>query len=140
VNYITALKLETATPAIYVGNRERGGEMSRTCGYDLKREIVDVLLNENPQISGNQIQKAGGGVVALVLTVENAKRMRVYRLAKELKFHTRYSAAQVVAVSMPTESGPAWEVIPLSHLQSLADEAVSLKNQLKLEAALRPRV
>jgi hypothetical protein len=101
---------------------------------------VDVLLNENPEISGNQIQKAGGGVVALVLTVENAKRMRVYRLAKDLKFHTRYSAAQVVAVSMPTESGPAWEVLPLSDLQSLADEAVSLKNQLKLEAALRPRV
>jgi hypothetical protein len=114
--------------------------MNRTCGYSLQREIVDVLLDENPQLSANQIRQAGGGVVALVLRVENAKRMRVYRLAKELKFHSRHCAAQVVAVSMPAEGGSAWEVLPLSHLKGLAEEAVSLKDQLKLEAALRPRV
>lgn len=113
--------------------------MNGTCGYTLEREIVGVLLNENPHITENQIQEAGGGVVALVLSVESARRMRLYRLAKELKFHSRYSAARVVAVSMPTGSGPAWEVLPLSYLQSLADEAVSVKDQKKLEAALRPR-
>ncbi|MET7984544.1 hypothetical protein [Streptomyces sp. NPDC005281] len=127
------------TVSIYIGNRERGGEMNGTCGYTLEREIVGVLLNENPHITENQIQEAGGGVVALVLSVESARRMRLYRLAKELKFHSRYSAARVVAVSMPTGSGPAWEVLPLSYLQSLADEAVSVKDQKKLEAALRPR-
>ncbi|WP_326827410.1 hypothetical protein [Streptomyces sp. NBC_01751] len=101
---------------------------------------MDVLLDENPQITDHQIRDAGGGVVALVLTVENARRMKVYRLAKELKFHSRHSAAQVVAVSMPARYGPAWEVVSLSYLQSLADEAVDLKDQRKLQAALRPRV
>ncbi|MFF9653063.1 hypothetical protein [Streptomyces sp. NPDC014622] len=114
--------------------------MNRTFGYSLEREIVDVLLDENPQISDDQIRDAGGGVVALVLTVENAKRMRVYRLAKELRFHSRHSAAQVVAVSMPAAHGPAWEVVSLPYLQSLADEAVTHKDQLRLEAALRSRV
>ncbi len=114
--------------------------MNRTCGYSLQREIVDILLDENPEISDNEIRNAGGGVVALVLTVENPQQMRLYRLAKELKFHSRHSAAQVVAVTMKTPVGPAWEVLPLSYLQSLADEAVSLKSQHRLEAALRPRV
>jgi hypothetical protein len=113
--------------------------MNGTCGYTLQREIVDVLLDENPHITENQIQEAGGGVVALVLSVESARKMRLYRLAKELKFHSRYSAARVVAVSMPTERGTAWEVLPLSYLQGLADEAVSAKDQRRLEAALRPR-
>lgn len=113
--------------------------MNRTCGYTLEREIVDVLLDENPHITDGQIQEAGGGVVALVLSVESARRIRLYRLAKELKFHSRHSAARVVAVSMSTDSGPAWEVVPLPYLQSLADEAVSTKDQRRLEAALRPR-
>jgi hypothetical protein len=111
--------------------------MNGTCGYSLQREIVDVLLDENPEISGNEIRNAGGGVVALVLSVEKPKRMRLYRLAKELKFHSRHSAAQVVAVTMPTAGGPAWEVLPLSYLQALADEAADLKSQHRLEAALR---
>jgi hypothetical protein len=114
--------------------------METGCGYTLKREIIDVLLDENPQISENQILQSGGGVVALVLSVESARRMRLYRLAKELKFQSRHSAAQVVAVTMPTAHGQAWEVIPLSHLQQLAEEAVSTKDQKRLEAALRPRV
>ncbi|MER6102383.1 hypothetical protein ABT115_08640 [Streptomyces sp. NPDC001832] len=114
--------------------------MNATCGYTLEREIVGVLLEENPQISTNQIQEAGGGVVALILSVESARRMRIYRLAKELKFHSRSSTAQVVAVSMPTKGGTEWEVVPLSYLQGLADEAVSTKDQKRLEAALRPRV
>lgn len=114
--------------------------METNCGYTLKREIVDVLLDENPQISENQLRQAGGGVVALVLSVESARRMRLYRLSKELKFQSRHSAAQVVAVTMPTRNGPAWEVLPLSYLQGLADEAVLTKDQKRLEAALRPRV
>lgn len=101
---------------------------------------MDVLLNENPEISDNEIRNAGGGVVALVLSVENPMRMRLFRLAKELKFHTRHSAARVVAVTMPTADGPTWEVLPVSFLQSLADEAIDLKDQYRLEAALRPRV
>jgi hypothetical protein len=126
--------------SIYVGNRERGGEMNATCGYTLQREIVDVLLEENPHITENQIQEAGGGVVALVLSVESARNMRLYRLAKELNFHSRYSGAQVVAVSMPADRGTAWTVLPLSHLQGLTEEAVSAKDQQRLGAALRPRV
>ncbi|MFE5542790.1 hypothetical protein ACFQ71_03120 [Streptomyces sp. NPDC056534] len=113
---------------------------NETSGYSLQREIIDLLLNENPGLSGSEIRKAGGGVVALVLSVEKPKRMRLYRLAKELKFHSRHCAAQVVAVTMPTAVGPAWEVLPLSYLQSLADEAADLKSQHRLEAALRPRV
>lgn len=114
--------------------------MNMACGYTLQREIVGVLLHENPQITENQIREAGGGVVALVLSVESARKMRLYRLAKELKFHSRHSAARVVAVSMPSDDGPTWEVLPLSYLQNLADEAVSIKDQKRLEAALRPRV
>ncbi|MFI8815738.1 MULTISPECIES: hypothetical protein [unclassified Streptomyces] len=114
--------------------------MNETIGFSIQREIVDVLLNENPEISVNQIRKSGGGVVALVLTVERPKRMRLHRLAKELKFHSRHSAARVVAVTMPTAEGPAWEVLPLAYLQGLADDAVALKRQYQLEAALRPRV
>lgn len=114
--------------------------MNRTCGYTIEREIVDVLLDENPQLSENQFRNAGGGLVTLVLSFESARKMRLYRLAKELKFHSRHCAAQVVAVSMPAAGGKAWEVVPLSHLQELADEAVSTKDQRRLEAALRPRV
>lgn len=114
--------------------------MSGTCGYTLEREIIDVLLKDNPRITERQIREAGGGVVALVLSVESARRIRLYRLVKELKFHSRYSAARVVAVSMPADGGPAWEILPLSHLQSLAEEAVSMKDQKRLEAALKPRV
>ncbi|MYX26036.1 hypothetical protein GTY75_05020 [Streptomyces sp. SID8381] len=114
--------------------------MPKTCGYVLEREIVDVLVDKNPHISADQISEAGGGVVTLVLSVESARRMRVYRLAKELRFHSRYSAARTVAVSMPTQQGPAWEVVPLSFLQGLADEAVLTKDQRRLEAALSPRV
>lgn len=112
--------------------------MNGTCGYSLQREIVDVLLNENPEISDTEIRNAGGGVVALVLSVKKPKGMRLYRLAKELRFHARHSSAQVVAVTMPTAGGPAWEVLPLSYLQALADEAADLKNLRRLEAALRP--
>ncbi|MGW5773091.1 hypothetical protein ACWEVY_28560 [Streptomyces longwoodensis] len=101
---------------------------------------MDVLLDKNPLISADQISEAGGGVVALVLSVESARRMRLYRLAKELNYHSRYSAARAVAVSMPTQNGPAWEVVPLSYLQSLADEAIQMRDQRRLEAALRPRV
>ncbi|MEU6765887.1 hypothetical protein ABZ916_25630 [Streptomyces sp. NPDC046853] len=114
--------------------------MNRTCGYSLQREIVEILLDENPEISDTEIQSAGGGIVALVLKVEKPQKMRLYRLAKELKFHSRHSAAQVVAVTMGTPDGPAWEVLPLSYLQSLADEALTLKSQRRLEAALRPSV
>lgn len=114
--------------------------MNGTCGYSLQREIVDVLLNENPEISDNEIRNAGGGVVALVLTVEKPRKMRLHRLARELKFQSRHSAAQVVAVTMATTGGPAWEVLPLSYLQGLADDAVALKDQRRLQAALRPRV
>lgn len=114
--------------------------MNRACGYSLQREIVAVLLDENPEISGNEIRSAGGGVVALVLTVEKPRKMRLYRLAKELKFQSRHSAAQVVAVTMPTERGPAWEVLPLSFLRELAEDAVALKDQRRLQAALKPRV
>jgi len=114
--------------------------MNGTCGYGLQREIVDILLNENPQISENQVKEAGGGVVALVLTVQKPGRIRVSRLVKELKFHARYSAARVVAVSMSAQGEQAWEVVPLSFLQDLADEALALKSQYRLEAALSPRV
>ncbi|MFG3176602.1 hypothetical protein ACGFZC_16275 [[Kitasatospora] papulosa] len=113
---------------------------NRTCGYSLQREIVDILLNENPEISHAEFRNAGGGLVALVLSVETPKRLRLHRLARELKFHTRHSAAQVVAVTMPTAGGPAWEVLPLSYLQGLAEEAVALKDQRRLQAALRVRV
>ncbi|MFF8629666.1 hypothetical protein [Streptomyces werraensis] len=101
---------------------------------------MDVLLDENPGISLDQITEAGGGIVALVLSVKNARSLRVYRLAKELRFQSRHSAARVVAVNMPTQQGPAWEVLPLTYLQQLADEAVFTKDQKRLEAALRPRV
>ncbi|MGW2715516.1 hypothetical protein ACWC4J_42165 [Streptomyces sp. NPDC001356] len=101
---------------------------------------MDVLLDENPQLSGAEVTEAGGGVVALVLAVESPKRLKIYRLAKELNFHSRYSAARVVVVSMPTGTGKAWEVVPLSYLKELAEEAVSLRDQITLEAALRPRV
>jgi hypothetical protein len=114
--------------------------MPRACGYTLEREIVEVLVSRNPHISADQIGEAGGGVVALVLSVESTRNMRLYRLAKELRFHSRYSAAKAVAVSMPTRQGPAWEVVPLSTLQSLADEAALTKDQKRLEAALRSRV
>lgn len=114
--------------------------MNQNCGYKLEREFVDVLLDKNPLISQDQIREAGGGMLALVLSVESARRIRLYRLAKELKFQARHSAAQVVAVSMPAGDGRTWEVVPLSYLQGLADEAVALKDQTRLEAALRPRV
>lgn len=114
--------------------------MDRSCGYVLERRFVGDILDEYPQISESLIQQAGGGIVALVLYVRSVQRMRLYRLAKELKFHSRYSAAQAVAVSMPTRQGRVWEGIPLSSLLSIADEAVALKDQRRLEAALRPRV
>ncbi|MFI1530062.1 hypothetical protein [Streptomyces griseus] len=114
--------------------------MNRDYGYSLHREIVDVLLDENPEISDNEIRSAGGGVVALVLTVEKPRNMRLYRLVKELKFQARHSAAQVVAVTMPAESGPAWEVLSLSFLRELAEDAVAFKDQRRLQAALKPRV
>ncbi|MFD4608296.1 hypothetical protein ACFWOT_09290 [Streptomyces sp. NPDC058440] len=124
---------------IYLGIKGKGGE-NMSCGYTLKREIVDVLLAQNPQISEDQIQEAGGGVVVLVLSVGNARRLRLYRLAKDLNFHSRYSAARAVAVSMRTEQGRAWEVISLSYLKGLADEAASVRSQLTLETAVRHRV
>lgn len=114
--------------------------MTGTSGYSLQREITGVLLDENPGLSGEELRKAGGGVVTLVLSVEKPKKMRLFRLSRDLRFHSRHSAARVVAVTMPTEDGPAWEVLPLPYLQGLADEAVVLKTQLRLEAALRPRV
>ncbi|MVO87407.1 hypothetical protein GPA10_22235 [Streptomyces sp. p1417] len=112
--------------------------MKRTYGYSLEREIVDVLLEENPGISHSEIQDAGGGAVALILTVEEPLRIQLNRLATELRFHSRHGAAQAVAVSVAAASGPAWKVLSLPDLQKLTDEAVDLKSQFKLEAALRP--
>ncbi|MFJ8699445.1 hypothetical protein [Streptomyces ardesiacus] len=101
---------------------------------------MSVLLEENPQLSEAHFREAGGGLVTLVLTFESARKMRVHRLAKDLKFQAQHCAAQAVAVTMPAIGGKAWEVVPLSYLRELADEAVSTKDQRRLEAALRPRV
>lgn len=114
--------------------------MPRNPGYILEREICDFLVSRNQNISADQISEAGGGIVVLVLSVRNPRRMNVYRLSKDLRFQARHSSAQVVAVTMPTQEGPAWEVVPLPYLQSLADEAVMTKDMHRLEAALRPRV
>ncbi|MCT6776120.1 hypothetical protein LXH09_05710 [Streptomyces sp. CS7] len=121
----------------YIEIRERGGEMNGTSGYSLQREIVDVLLNENPEISDGEIQNAGGGAVALVLTMQKPRAVRLHRLAKELAFHSRRCSAQVVLVTMETPGGVAWEVLPLSRLRDLAEEAISFKSQRRLQAALR---
>ncbi|MEU3436748.1 hypothetical protein [Streptomyces sp. NPDC006863] len=112
--------------------------MNGTFGYSLQREIVDVLLNENPEISDSEIQNAGGGAVALVLTMQKPRAVRLHRLAKELAFHSRRHSAQVVAVTVDTPGGAAWEVLPLSRLRDLTEEAVSFKDQRRLQAALRP--
>lgn len=125
--------------SIYIEDKERGGGMVRSCGYSLQREIVDVLLDENPELSDAEFRTAGGTVVALVLTVEKPKQILLHRLAKELGAHSRHQADQTVAVTMSTPTGPAWRVLSLARLRRLAEDASDLTGQHRLQAALRRR-
>ncbi|MFJ7907519.1 hypothetical protein [Kitasatospora sp. NPDC096204] len=108
------------------------------CGYTIDREIVDVLLDQEPTITAEAIREAGGGLVAVVLTVEDRRRLRLRRLAKDLL--RLGNSFQVAAISIRGDEGERdWAVVPLTYLQGLARDLTDLQQQLYLEAVLRKR-
>ncbi|MFB7906431.1 hypothetical protein ACFC1T_08405 [Kitasatospora sp. NPDC056076] len=109
-----------------------------TCGYTIDREIVDVLLNAEPTITAEAIREAGGGLVAVVLTVQDRRRLRLRRLAQDLL--RLGNSFQVAAISIGGKDGERdWAVVPLTYLQGLARDLTDLQQQLRLEAVLRRR-
>ncbi|MFJ5066548.1 hypothetical protein ACIQC7_09050 [Kitasatospora sp. NPDC088556] len=109
-----------------------------TCGYTIDREIVDVLLDQEPTITAEAIREAGGGLVAVVLTVEDRRRLRLRKLARDLL--RLGDGFQVAAISIRGHQGERdWAVVPLPYLQGLARDLTDLQQQLHLEAVLRRR-
>jgi hypothetical protein len=105
-------------------------------GYTIEKEIVDVLLEEQPEISANDIVEAGGGLVAVVLQVKDRRRFNLRSLARDLIRHGG-RGIHVAAISIPTAQGRTWQVVPLDYLRDLADGLYDMKMQLRLEATLR---
>ncbi|MFJ2187812.1 hypothetical protein ACIOJE_07555 [Kitasatospora sp. NPDC087861] len=109
-----------------------------TSGYTIDREIVDVLLDQEPAISVEAIREAGGGLVAVVLHVEDRRRLKLRALARDL-LRLR-GGFQVAAISVRgTDGHRDWAVVPLDYLRGLARDLTDLQQQLHLEAVLRRR-
>ncbi|MEU1176540.1 hypothetical protein ABZ464_02630 [Streptomyces sp. NPDC005820] len=105
-------------------------------GYTIEKEIVDVLLEERPEISAADIKQAGGGVVAVILQVKDRRRFNLRNLARDL-VRVGGRGIHVAAISFPTAQGRTWKVVPLDYLRDLAEGMYDMKMQLRLEAALR---
>jgi hypothetical protein len=105
-------------------------------GYTIEKEIVDVLLEKQPEISADDIKQAGGGVVAVILQVKDNRRFNLRSLARDL-VRAGGRGIHVAAISLPTAQGRTWKVVPLDYLRDLADGMNDMKMQLRLEAALR---
>lgn len=105
-------------------------------GYTIEKEIVDVLLEEQPDISAMEVAAAGGGVVAVVLQVKDRRRFNLRSLARDIVRHGG-RGIHVAAISLPTAQGRTWQVVPLDYLRDLADGLYDMKMQLRLEATLR---
>ncbi|MFE9455965.1 hypothetical protein OH797_31980 [Streptomyces anulatus] len=105
-------------------------------GYTIEKEIVDVLLDEQPEISADEIKQAGGGVVAVILQVKDRRRFNLRSLARDL-VRAGGRGIHVAAISLPTAQGRTWQVVPLDYLRDLAEGLYDMKQQLHLEAALR---
>jgi hypothetical protein len=105
-------------------------------GYTIEKEIVDILLEEQPDISAMEVAAAGGGVVAVVLQVKDRRRFNLRSLARDIVRHGG-RGIHVAAISLPTAQGRTWQVVPLDYLRDLADGLYDMKMQLRLEATLR---
>ncbi|MEU3825212.1 hypothetical protein AB0F36_07785 [Streptomyces sp. NPDC029080] len=105
-------------------------------GYTIEKEIIDVLLEERPEISAEDIAEAGGGVVAVILQVQDRRRFNLRNMVRDL-VRAGGRGIHVAAISLPTAQGRTWRVVPLNYLRDLADGLYDMKQQLRLEAALR---
>ncbi|MFC9231339.1 hypothetical protein ACFTZI_20640 [Streptomyces decoyicus] len=105
-------------------------------GYAIQKEIVDVLLEEQPDISAEDIVEAGGGIVAVILEVKDRRRFNLKSLSRDL-VRAGGRGVHVAAISFHTARGRTWRVVPLAYLRELAEGMHDMKQQLRLEAALR---
>ncbi|MCX4685458.1 hypothetical protein OG401_14225 [Kitasatospora purpeofusca] len=115
--------------------------MAHTCtgGYSIKKEIVGILLAENSAISAEQIEEAGGGVVAVVLQVEDSRRLNLRSMLRDLA-HSSGRGVHVAAVGLADDDGAtAWQIVNLDYLRGLVDGMADMRRMLWLESSLRAR-
>ncbi|MFB8199408.1 hypothetical protein [Kitasatospora purpeofusca] len=115
--------------------------MARTCpgGYSIKKEIVGLLLTEHPTITTDEVEEAGGGVVAVVVQVEDPRRLNVRKMMRDL-VSSSGRGIHVAAVGLANADGVTdWRVINLDYLRGLVDGAAETRRMLRLESSLRTR-
>ncbi|MGW2539332.1 hypothetical protein [Kitasatospora sp. MBT66] len=110
-----------------------------TGGYSIKKEIVGILLAENHAITADEIEEAGGGVVAVVVQVQDPRRLNLRSMLRDLVSSTG-RGVHVAAVGLADESGATdWRIVNLAYLRGLVDGAAETRRMLRLESSLRTR-
>ncbi|MFE4513782.1 hypothetical protein ACFRMQ_06220 [Kitasatospora sp. NPDC056783] len=110
-----------------------------TGGYSIKREILDLFLMENPAITADEVKEAGGGVVAVVLQVQDPRRLNLRTMLRDLS-QSGGRGVHVAAVGLADQAGDTdWRIVSLDYLQNLVYGMDDMRRMLRLESSLRAR-
>ncbi|MFJ8041192.1 hypothetical protein ACIRBX_11870 [Kitasatospora sp. NPDC096147] len=112
--------------------------MTMTHGYTIEKEMVD-LVPGRTGVSAKELEEAGGGVVALVVRVTGRHGISLRSLAKDLARSTG-RGINTVALSVQEPGGiEEWKAVPVERLVALTKELADLRDQLRVESAVRAR-
>ncbi|MET8702718.1 hypothetical protein ABZW10_28230 [Kitasatospora sp. NPDC004723] len=99
---------------------------------------MDLLLLETPTITADEIEEAGGGVVAVVVQVQDPRRLNLRSMMRELA-QSSGKGINVAAVGLDGDGDTDWRVVSLDYLRGLVDGAADMRRMLRLESSLRTR-